>query len=200
MNFKEYYHNYEESSKIHADNIIKYGPMVPFGYPTPLSEQLERIKFIVSNSTDLILELGSDSGYILNRCQGEVGIDISIMRIKSARFWYPPLNLVQAVAEHIPFRKAFNTVIIAELLEHVLDPEKLLSETHKILKKEGKVVITVPDEIQGKSHMNPEHLRKFSEGELRNLIINYFFIDYEEYIGGDYPSWCFSCVKEEILW
>ena len=199
MNFKEYYQYYDKSSKIHADNIIKYGPMVPFGYPNPHTEQLERIEFIVSNSTDLILELGSDSGYILNRCHGEVGIDISIMRIKATKYWYSHLNLVQSVAEHIPFRKVFNTVIIAELLEHVLDPEKILAETHKVLKKEGKVIITVPDEIHGKSHMTPGHLRKFSEGEIRNLIIYYFFIDYMEYVYGDYPSWCFSCIKDEII-
>jgi len=201
VNLREYYQVYEASSKLHAENIMKYGPKMPFGYPNPLPEQLKRIDFITSSSEGLTLDLGSDSGYILHRCGGGVGIDISLRRIRVARYWYPDLDLVNSIAEHLPFRdNIFNTVIMAELLEHVLDPNRILVEAYKSLSSKGRLVVTVPDEINGKSHMNPEHLRKFTEGQLRNLLSGRFFIDKEEFVAGNYPSWCFCCEKDEIIW
>jgi len=200
VNLREYYQSYESSSKLHAENIMKYGPKVPFGYPDPLPEQLNRIDFITSSYEGLTLDIGSDSGYILHRFGGGVGIDISLLRIRVARHLYPELVLVHSIAEHLPFRGIFNTVIIAELLEHVLDPNIVLVDAHKALRPKGRLVVTVPDEIYGKSHMNPEHLRKFTEGQLRNLLSGRFFIDTEEYVVGDYPSWCFCCEKGEVIW
>ncbi|GAH02694.1 unnamed protein product, partial [marine sediment metagenome] len=74
-NLKDYYRSYEESSSIHSKNIMEHGPEVPFGYPNPLPEQLDRIDFISYNSEGLILDIGCDSGYILDLCGGGVGID-----------------------------------------------------------------------------------------------------------------------------
>lgn len=196
-NLRGYYEAYIKSSRTHADNVLKYGPATPFGYPEPLPEQLKRVEFIASHAEGLTLDIGCDSGYILDRCGGGVGVDISQHRLGAAKHWYPELNLVQAAAEHLPFRKAFNTVVAAELLEHVLDLGAVLSQAHEVLEDGGRLVVTVPDEVRGKSHLNPEHLRKFTEGQLRNLLLGLFDIESTEYIGGDYPAWCVLCKRVE---
>jgi len=201
MSFKAYYNKYLESSKLHVKNIMEYGPATPFGYPEPLPEQVKRIEFITSHAEGLVLDMGSDSGYVLNSCRGGFGIDISLLRIKASKHFFPDLDLVQATAEHLPFQKeTFGTVICAELLEHALNPETVLNEAHAVLKSSGKLIVTVPDEIRGKSHLNPEHLRKFDEGELRNLLNRLFDIKNIEYIEGDYPAWCVCSLKSEVLW
>lgn len=196
MEIEDYYSRNLPASEIHAQNILEYGPELPFGYPKTLREQMERIDFIVSHASGLILDVGSDSGYILNQCGGEVGLDLFRSRIKAAKYWYPTLNFVQALAENLPFKEAtFDTVILAELLEHVRVPEPVLAQAHMVLKLGGKLVVTVPDEIAGKSHMNPEHLRKFSEGSLRNLLNESFDVEEVKYVHGDFPSWCACCRK-----
>lgn len=195
LDLKEYYKTYLASSKLHAENILNYGPKVPFGYPNPLPEQIKRIEFIVEHAEGYILDLGCDSGYILSECIGEVGIDLSLLRLKAARHWMPYLTLIQALAEHLPFQQVFDTAIASELLEHVLYPPTVLNEVHQVLKPNGKLIVTVPDEISGKSHMNPEHLRKFTEKELKKLLTERFTIETFEHIKGDYPVWCVCCRK-----
>lgn len=194
----EYYKTYSSSSKIHAENIMTYGPAIPFGYPTAQVEQLERISFISSNAEGLILDIGSDSGYILHKCGGGIGIDLSLLRVKASKHWYPKLSFIHALAEHLPFREAFNTVIMTELLEHVLSPETVLAEALRVLKPEGKLIVTVPDEIHGVSHENPEHLRKFTKAELTKLLSRFCKIVLSTYIEGEYPAWCLLCRKQEI--
>jgi len=191
VSLKEYQEAYITSSKLHADNIMKNGPMAPFGLPAPQPEQLKRIDFILSCTEGEILDVGSDSGYMLSRCGGGVGVDISIRRLKAAKHWSFFVTFVQAIAENLPFTQAFDTVIASELLEHVLYPEVVLAEIARVLKPNGRIVVTVPDEIHGKNHMNPEHLRRFSRSGLRKLLEQYFCIECFEYITGNYPVLCF---------
>ena len=168
--------------------------MAPFGVPTPQPEQLKRIEFIVSHAEGEILDIGCDSGYILSRCGGGVGVDISGIRLRAAKSWSFFVNFVQALAENLPFGQVFDTVIAGELLEHVLDPEAVLAEIHRVLKPGGNIIVTVPDEINGKSHMNPEHLRTFLVIDLIEiLMLQHFDVKMPEYIEGEYPVWCFCC-------
>ena len=198
MSLREYADRYEESSKNHYYNVMTYGPSTPFGYPDILPEQLRRIKFIVYISEGLILDVGCDSGYILNLCGGGVGLDLSHLRIKAARRWYPGLHLVQGLAEYLPFREeVFDTTILAEILEHVQDPQDVLEETRRVSRDEGNVVVTVPNEIRGKSHENPEHLRKFTRVGIVALLIGFFRFMGIKAIRGDYPSWCLHCEVEK---
>ncbi len=47
--------------------------------------------------------------------------------------------------KNIPFdNETFDVVLCTEVLEHVEEPEKFLKEIHRVLKKNGKVIITVP--------------------------------------------------------
>jgi SAM-dependent methyltransferase len=52
---------------------------------------------------------------------------------------------VQAEAEHLPFKgEKFDAVVCSELLEHVLEPAAVLSEIHRVLRKDGTLLMCVP--------------------------------------------------------
>ncbi len=52
---------------------------------------------------------------------------------------------VQAEAEYLPFMGGkFDAVVCSELLEHVPEPTVVLSEIHRVLRKEGTLLMCVP--------------------------------------------------------
>lgn len=56
------------------------------------------------------------------------------------------LEIRQGAAENIPYPdNYFDFVNICEVLEHVEDPQKLLSEVHRVLKPRGRAYLSVPN-------------------------------------------------------
>lgn len=75
------------------------------------------------------------------------GIDISKKAIEFAKKRLPKFKFQVASAEYLPFTSGFfDGVTCLEVLEHVDDPEKVLSEIKRVLKKGGWLVILVPTE------------------------------------------------------
>lgn len=73
---------------------------------------------------------------------------------------------IEADAANIPLPdNSFDTAIIAELLEHVPNPQDVLKEAYRLLKVNGRAIVTVPFMIgihgdpQDFSRYTPEHLR-----------------------------------------
>lgn len=58
------------------------------------------------------------------------------------------VNIVQGDLNYIPtIDECFDSVICVETLEHMLDARETLLELRRVLKKEGKIVITVPNKL-----------------------------------------------------
>ncbi len=59
---------------------------------------------------------------------------------------YKNLKIIeQDLSKKLPFNKSsFDTILLTEVLEHIQNPDKLLSEIYRVLKKGGHVIITVP--------------------------------------------------------
>lgn len=53
---------------------------------------------------------------------------------------------------------AFDTVIMAALLEHLKAPAPALQQVHRLLKPEGRLVLTTPTPLGGKLHALGSHL------------------------------------------
>lgn len=68
---------------------------------------------------------------------------------------------------------SFDTVVIGQLLEHVIYPREVLEEAKRVLKPGGIVLITVPI---GYNRFG-NHIRWFSVEIFRSLISDYFRID-----------------------
>lgn len=73
-------------------------------------------------------------------------------------------------------KKKFDFVSLNKVLEHVLNPEKIILKIKKLLKLNGILYIEVPDQIAAKKSKNREelmveHLHVFSKNSLMNLMI-----------------------------
>ncbi len=108
------------------------------------------IGFAGIKETHRVLDLGCGAGHILERInQGQLtGIDLSKTQIERAKHRLRPgIELIKAPGEHIPFEdKHFDRILCSEVLEHVLEPEVVLKEMDRVLKDDGVISLSIPNE------------------------------------------------------
>jgi len=61
----------------------------------------------------------------------------------------------------------YDAVLLTQVLEHVPDPERVLKEIHRILKPNGKLLLSVP--LNGPLHGEPWHFFQFTHYGLHEL-------------------------------
>lgn len=100
---------------------------------------------------DKVLEVGCGNGYylnLLNRIDKKldlVGIDNDPRALKDAKIFINDtrVKLILKNALDLPFKnKSFDKVIISEVIEHVENEQKVLSEIYRCLKPGGIMVLT----------------------------------------------------------
>ncbi len=67
----------------------------------------------------------------------------------------------------------FDSVFSSEVLEHVFNPEEILAELHRVLKKGGKILLTCPFAIS--EHEVPNDFARYSSFGLRHLFEKHGF-------------------------
>jgi SAM-dependent methyltransferase len=84
-----------------------------------------------------------------------------------------------------PFGDAsFDSVLCNQVLEHVFNPDQLLSEIYRVLKPNGALLLTVP--FVWDEHEQPNDFARYSTFGLRHLLEkNEFAVKYQEKIGAD---------------
>lgn len=120
---------------------------------------------------DLGCGVGYGSHYLVSECKPRsvVAIDISSEAIEFARSHYRKKNLAFVVGdgEAIPFPdKSFDMVIAFELIEHVGDYKKLLSEVKRVLRDSGVFIVSTPkkkEAPQSAFHTHEFTLREFKD-------------------------------------
>lgn len=95
-----------------------------------------------------ILDVGSASGWFLSKISLQhpdatyYGIDIYQEAIEYGKKAYPHIEFSVASAEKIPYKaNCFDIVICTEVLEHVENPQMVLQEIKRVLKKGGIAII-----------------------------------------------------------
>jgi len=83
-------------------------------------------------------------------------------------------NKVKCDATKMPFKDGyFSQVIILDVLEHIKDHEKVVEEIHRVLKKNGKLAICVPNDTL-LSYLNPvryvQHERHYTIENITKLL------------------------------
>ncbi len=153
-----------------------------------------------------VLEVGCGAGNVLEQVRGRrTGVDLSPFLLEKAqRRLRGRATLLEMDAGALTFEEAsFDRVYCTEVLEHVLDPGKVVAELHRVLRPGGIAVISVPNEplinaIKGRvlalpgarrllaarsgyampEHMEDEwHLHEVDEGMLRAWVAPYFRIE-----------------------
>jgi len=131
-----------------------------------------------------ILDLGSSECGLLEYLQDfkeYIGIDISKIRLnKAIKKWkhISNIKLLHLNVEDSTIRKlgTFDIIFCLELLEHVLDPMKLLENIKCLSHKKTRIVISVPDGNYIKPEGSVGHLRTFSPGVLIQILYHCGFV------------------------
>ena len=93
-----------------------------------------------------VLDAGCGTGLNLRHLPpGSVGLDINPRNLEVVRARVPDCRPVLGDLEAMPFPDAsFGTVLCSEVLEHVPDPSRALSEIHRVLRPDGVLIGSVP--------------------------------------------------------
>lgn len=85
------------------------------------------------------------------------------------------ITFKESFADNLPFpNNSFDAVVCMEVLEHLVDPRKAVSEFNRVLKDNGKVYVTVPYENRVGS---PFHIQKFTLENIRILFEEFFYME-----------------------
>lgn len=136
-------------------------------------------KIIEKNKGKSVLDVGCHRGLasIFLAMEGfkVTGIDISPVSIRSGRKLCKKYNIdyrfVESSFEEFKKKRKFDYVIAMELIEHVLDPNKLLDFCEEHCNKI--IFITTPDyygQFGISDKGNDAHIRAYKENELKKLI------------------------------
>lgn len=145
-----------------------------------------RLGVVLNEVEGDVLEIGCSSGvfscYFAKFGHRAIGIDFVREQVRKARKLAEEMNVDAKFSqgdahELVGFSdEIFHTVFLGEILEHVLDPKKVLDEAYRVLKKGGKLIVTIPaqfGEYDFKTvHINQptaEDIQKISEIHLEEL-------------------------------
>jgi len=77
----------------------------------------------------------------------------------------------------------FDIVILTEVLEHLENPEQVLQEVQRVLKEQGKLIISMP--FLYPIHGDPDDFQRWTPSKIRQVLRqNNFLIDSLEPMGG----------------
>ena len=192
LNRKRNYFRSSFSKEVLHNRLIKfYAPFMLF-YMNARPEKflspdiIERKDFFVRNAKDKTIDVGMQDGYFVRELKKNgietVGADCVKLLVKMARKSDPGGEYYNSFAEELPFPdNSFQTAICSHVLEHVLRPEDVLKEIHRILKPGGEVIVVVPYSLE----IEPTHLREYSNKEFLLAEVGRFFKikSYHEKIG-----------------
>ena len=126
-----------------------------------------------AGSCGRVLDLGCGTGalfqQIARQARAVFGIDFSEVAIAGSGKRVPDAGLSRASVMDLPFRKSsFDTLVASEILEHLPDDRKALSEWRRVLKPEGRLVATVPAHPHLWGHHDElcHHQRRYRKSEL----------------------------------
>jgi ubiquinone/menaquinone biosynthesis C-methylase UbiE len=101
---------------------------------------------------NFVLEIGAAEGwmseFIIKKAKYVVCSDIAISYLKRARDKGIGAEFIRIDAHHLPFAdETFDCVVLTEVLEHVYSPYRALEEVHRVLKPNGTMILSVPNNL-----------------------------------------------------
>lgn len=107
--------------------------------------QMDRAQSLPARCVGSVLDVGSSDGFItalIARSHPVIAFDIAYLRADRARKTHNVLSMV-GDANHLPFADgSFDTVVLAEILEHLDNPGPALGEAARVARE--RVIVTLP--------------------------------------------------------
>jgi len=151
-----------------------------------------RRRFMLSEARpdDRALDLGCGDGVFTGELAGVarsvVGADVADAALSRARGRHPGLGFhLVPITGPLPFAEhSFDLVWSSEVIEHVADTARWLSEVRRVLAPSGRLLLTTPNHsrlalalggIERYSDPLGDHLHLYSRGSLRRLLDEFGF-------------------------
>ena len=153
-------------------------------------------KFVKNKENEKILELGSGLGYLTYALRKEKfnikGLDISQEAVNKANSYFGEHYICQDLFDYSKTHlETYDVVILTEVIEHIESPIEFIDAITKILKPNGKIILTTPNrtlmtpDIIWDSDLPPVHHWWFSENSMKyiskKLNLGLSFVDYTKY-------------------
>ena len=127
---------------------------------------------VIKNLNGLTLDVGCGIGDMLAFRKNTIGVDINPLLLEFCR--QNGHNVFQMDSDKLPFMDGkFDSVLLDNVLEHIEEPNSLLLEIKRVLKKGGKFVVGIPGSLG--YQMDPDHKVFYDENSLKQLLISYSF-------------------------
>lgn len=111
-------------------------------------ESGETARLIPSDKKFKVLDIGCGNGKSTAHLVGEtvIGLDLSESQMVRAKSRFKKAHFIVGDAEKLPFRtNSFDLVVAINLLHHINNPDKVLKECHRVLKRGGKLLTVDPN-------------------------------------------------------
>jgi len=152
-----------------------------------------------------ILDIGCGQGEFLSLLNKRrknkklTGIDISSVAISKAKHNFKNIKFYKSSSSKTPFaNNSFDTILLIEVIEHLVDTDSTLQEIKRILKPDGYLMITTTDFNLLKKilistfvwdkyfYPNNPHIRFFTKKTLKDLCQNHHFSPIKHLWNGHY--------------
>jgi len=153
--------------------------------PTRADFHLDRYEFAKKYVADKIVgDIACGTGYgteILahNKAEKVIGVDISLDAINYAKRYHKLENndFICSSAHATPLKDNELDILVSfETLEHLENEDELLSEFQRILKKDGILIISTPNDW-GVNELSPHHVRSYDYFVLLETLNKYFIVE-----------------------
>lgn len=124
------------------------------------------------------LEIGCGMGYVLSGVENALpslkvfGSEIYSEGLKYAKKRVKRAELFQMDARDIPFEDEFDAIAAFDILEHIPDDEKVLSQMYRACRKGGGILLAVPQHpfLWSRFDEHSCHVRRYTSRELRAKV------------------------------
>jgi ubiquinone/menaquinone biosynthesis C-methylase UbiE len=206
-------------------SIDDYYDKSPFFVRWIEQARLRIIREMVAETPGLrILEVGSGGGHVLRMFKRSklTAVDVSGVFLDTARRNLRGLDAEFVQGEIVKLAlpaASFDRIICTEVLEHTTNPEEILAELARLLKPDGRAVITVPNDplierLKGLVRRTPAgwllggrvnwggdefHIHKWTPDQFRSLLARFFVVETQRAAPfGELPiRACFQCRKKD---
>ncbi len=161
--------------------------------------RIDRLRFITLlhfvKNVNSILDAGCGSGYYLpvlsKKCKTLYGVDNSLASIKKSIEVTKKYDLNAKIyrsdiSKRIPIKnKKIDIILCTETIEHIKNVDGVLKEFNRILKNNGKVIISVPNFTpfsfeylrEVVSERDPTHVHRYTLKKWKNILNRYFLVE-----------------------
>lgn len=128
----------------------------------------------------VILDIASGSGYgtkiLAETAKYVYGVDVNTTAVNYSKKHYAAKNIEYIVGdgESIPLDdNSVDVVVTFETIEHIKDYKKFLDEVDRILKPDGLLLVSTPNDVEF-AEGNHFHLHEFTYEELKDLLSKHY--------------------------